>query len=92
MQDVDQDGNDGSYVTYYMKENAGCSIQKAHEHVMEMISNTWKQLNAECLYSSHFSRTFTKACLNLARMIPMMYDYDENHSLPFIEEYINSMF
>ncbi|PWA36188.1 (3S,6E)-nerolidol synthase 2 [Artemisia annua] len=90
--DVDQDGNDGSYVTYYMKENAGCSSQKAHEHVMEMISNTWKQLNAECLYSSHFSPTFTKACLNLARMIPMMYDYDENHSLPFIEEYINSMF
>ncbi|GJR28711.1 retrotransposon protein, putative, ty1-copia subclass [Tanacetum coccineum] len=53
--DVDQDGNDGSYVTYYMKENADCSIQKAHEHVMEMISDTWKQLNAECLYSSHFS-------------------------------------
>ncbi|GJT76540.1 (3S,6E)-nerolidol synthase 1-like protein [Tanacetum coccineum] len=91
-EDVDQDGNDGSYVAYYMKENADCSIQKAHEHVMEMISNTWKQLNAECLYSSHFSRTFTKACLNLARMIPMMYDYDENHSLPFIKEYINSMF
>nr|QVQ62887.1 linalool/nerolidol synthase [synthetic construct]USS30767.1 (3S)-linalool/(E)-nerolidol synthase [Laggera pterodonta] len=90
--DVNQDGHDGSYVTYYMNENSGCSIQNAREHVMKMIINTWKQLNKECLSPNPFSATFTKACLNLARMIPLMYNYDENHSLPLIKDYINSMF
>ncbi|XP_076919912.1 (3S,6E)-nerolidol synthase 1-like [Bidens hawaiensis] len=89
--DVDQDGHDGSYVTYYMKENEGCSIQNARDHVMTMITNTWKQLNKECLSPNQFSVTFTKACVNLARMIPLMYNYDENHSLPLMEDYINSM-
>ncbi|KAI7756380.1 hypothetical protein M8C21_004485, partial [Ambrosia artemisiifolia] len=90
--DVNQDGHDGSYVTYYMKENEGCSIQNARDHVMEMITNTWKQLNKECLSPNQFSTTFIEACLNLARMIPLMYNYDENHSLPLMEDYIKSMF
>ncbi|XP_071709173.1 (3S,6E)-nerolidol synthase 1-like [Rutidosis leptorrhynchoides] len=90
--DVNQDGHDGSYVTYYMNENRGCSIHSAREHVMGMITKTWKQLNKECLSPNQFSATFKKACLNLARMIPIMYNYDENHSLPLIEDYINSMF
>ncbi|KAI3745450.1 hypothetical protein L1987_58562 [Smallanthus sonchifolius] len=90
--DVNQDGHDGSYVTYYMKENEGCSVQSARDHVMAMITDTWKKLNKECLFSNKFSVTFTKACLNLARMIPLMYNYDENHSLPLMEDYINSMF
>ncbi|KVH96283.1 (3S,6E)-nerolidol synthase 1-like [Cynara cardunculus var. scolymus] len=90
--DENQDGHDGSYVMYYMKENEGCSIQNAREHVMSMISDTWKQLNKECLFQNQFSATFTKACVNLARMVPIMYNYDENHSLPLLKEYINSMF
>ncbi|KAJ0682126.1 putative S-linalool synthase [Helianthus annuus] len=90
--DVNQDGHDGSYVTYYVKENEGCSIQNARDHVMAMITNTWKQLTKECLSPNQFSDTFTKACQTLARMIPLMYNYDENHSLPLMEDYIKSMF
>ncbi|KAK9051762.1 hypothetical protein SSX86_028390 [Deinandra increscens subsp. villosa] len=89
--DVNQKGHDGSYVTYYIKENEGCSIQNARDHVMAMITSTWKDLNTECLTPNQFSITFTKGCLNLARMIPLMYNYDENHSLPLIEDYIKSM-
>ncbi|KAJ0836462.1 putative S-linalool synthase [Helianthus annuus] len=89
--DVNQDGHDRSYVTYYVKENEGCSIQNARDHVMAMITNTWKQLNKECISPNQFSDTFTKACQNLARMIPVMYNYDENHSLPLMENYIKSM-
>ncbi|KAJ0438606.1 putative (3S,6E)-nerolidol synthase [Helianthus annuus] len=89
--DVNQDGHDRSYVTYYVKENEGCSIQNARDHVMAMITNTWKQLNKECISPNQFSDTFTKACQNLARMIPVMYNYDENHSLPIMENYIKSM-
>ncbi|CAH1423895.1 unnamed protein product [Lactuca virosa] len=66
--DENQDGHDGSYVTYYMRENEGCSLENAHGHVMSMISNTWKQLNKECLSPNKFSSPFIKACLNLARM------------------------
>ncbi|KAL8228215.1 hypothetical protein R6Q57_015799 [Mikania cordata] len=91
-EDVNQDGHDGSYVTYYMKENEGCSIQNARDHVMGMITNTWKKLNKECLSPNQYSVAFTKACVNLARMIPLMYNYDENHSLPHIKDYICSMF
>nr|AYV65218.1 (E)-nerolidol synthase [Ageratina adenophora] len=90
--DVNQEGHDGSYVTYYMKENEGCSVENARDHVMAMITNTWKKLNKECLSPNQFSVEFTKACVNLARMIPLMYNYDENHSLPLIEDYICSMF
>ncbi|CAI9279801.1 unnamed protein product [Lactuca saligna] len=90
--DENQDGHDGSYVIYYMKENEGCSLQDAKGYVMSMISNIWKQLNKECLAPNKFSAPFIKACLNLARMVPMMYNYDENHSLPLLNDYINSMF
>ncbi|KAL4585495.1 hypothetical protein LXL04_010116 [Taraxacum kok-saghyz] len=90
--DENQDGHDGSYVTYYMKENEGCTIENARGHVMEMISDTWKQLNKESLSSNKFSSTFIKGCVNLARMVPIMYDYDENHSLPLLKDYISSMF
>ncbi|CAI9279798.1 unnamed protein product [Lactuca saligna] len=90
--DENQDGHDGSYVTYYMRDNEGCSLENAHRHVMSIISNTWKQLNKECLSPNKFSAPFIKACLNLARMVPMMYNYDENHSLPLLKDYINSMF
>ncbi|XP_023748879.1 (3S,6E)-nerolidol synthase 1 [Lactuca sativa] len=90
--DENQDGHDGSYVTYYMRENEGCSLENAQGHVMAMISDTWKQLNQECLFPNKFSATFIKACLNLARMVPMMYNYDENHSLPLLKDYMNSMF
>ncbi|KAK9051760.1 hypothetical protein SSX86_028388 [Deinandra increscens subsp. villosa] len=45
--DVKQDGHDGSYVTYYMKENEGCSIQNVRDHVMTMITSTWKDLNKQ---------------------------------------------
>nr|UOF75544.1 terpene synthase [Atractylodes lancea] len=90
--DEKQDGHDGSYVMYYMTENEGCTIEEAQEHVMAMISNTWKQLNKECLLPNQFSATFTKACLNLARMVPLMYNYDDNHSLPHVKDFVSSMF
>lgn len=40
------------------------------------------------------SITFQKACLNVARIVPMMYVYiyDENHCLPVLEEHIDSIF
>ncbi|KAL2475528.1 S-(+)-linalool synthase [Abeliophyllum distichum] len=90
--DEQQDGNDGSYIDCYMKENPGSTIEIAQEHVVDMISSEWKSLNKECfrLNQNSSMSSFTKASLNLARMVPLMYSYDDNQRLPLLEEYINS--
>ncbi|KAL2495263.1 S-(+)-linalool synthase [Forsythia ovata] len=90
--DEQQEGNDGSYIECYMKENPGSTIEIAREHAIDMISSEWKRLNKECfrLNQNLSISSFTKASLNLARMVPLMYSYDDNRRLPILEEYIKS--
>ncbi|KAJ6725330.1 (3S6E)-NEROLIDOL SYNTHASE 2 CHLOROPLASTIC/MITOCHONDRIAL-LIKE [Salix viminalis] len=90
-EDENQDGHDGSYVECYRKENEGSSCEDARNQVLEMISDAWKQLNQECLSPNPFSATFSKASLNIARMVPLMYNYDDNHRLPHLEEHMKSL-
>ncbi|XP_055808840.1 (3S,6E)-nerolidol synthase 1-like [Solanum dulcamara] len=73
--DENQEGNDGSYVECYMKVNKDASILSAREHVIKLIEDEWKQLNRVylCLMSSS-SRSFSKASLNSARMVPLVYN------------------
>ncbi|XP_069145760.1 (3S,6E)-nerolidol synthase 1-like isoform X1 [Solanum lycopersicum] len=90
--DENQEGKDGSYVEYYMKENKDSSMELAREHVIKLIEDEWKQLNKEhfCLMSQS-TRSFSKASLNSARMVSLMYSYDDKQSLPILQEYIKSM-
>eukprot|EP00257_Ricinus_communis_P025575 XP_025012989.1 probable terpene synthase 13 isoform X1 [Ricinus communis] len=89
--DENQDGHDGSYVECYVKEHKGSLVEIATKKVTVMISDAWKQLNQECLHPNPFSPNFTKSCLNLARMVPLMYSYDDNHRLPVLEYYTKSL-
>nr|AER36088.1 nerolidol synthase [Actinidia chinensis]ANE83804.1 nerolidol synthase [synthetic construct] len=89
--DEDQDGYDGSYIECYMKEHKGSSVDSAREEVIRMISEAWKCLNKECLSPNPFSESFRIGSLNMARMIPMMYSYDDNHNLPILEEHMKAM-
>ncbi|KAG7970212.1 hypothetical protein I3843_07G071400 [Carya illinoinensis] len=89
--DESQDGCDGSYIEYYMKEHQDCSIKEAREKVVNMISDAWKRLNKECLSPNPFLASFNKASLNIARMVPLLYNYDENHGLPSFEEHVKSV-
>ncbi|XP_059660965.1 (3S,6E)-nerolidol synthase 1-like [Cornus florida] len=89
--DEDQDGHDGSYVHYYMKEHEGSSVELAQQRVHDMISDAWKCLNKECLHPSPFPVSFRNACVNVARMVPLMYGYDNNHHLPDLEEQVKEM-
>ena len=91
MQDENQDGRDGSYLKCYMKEHCGSSIKDTREHIMSMISSEWKCLNKECLYSYPFPASFKNVSLNAARMVPLMYNYDDNHRLPSLEEHMKSL-
>ncbi|KAL6992693.1 lysase [Sarracenia purpurea var. burkii] len=91
QRDENQDGYDGSYIEYYMKEHKGSSVESARAQVICMISDAWKRLNRACLSPNPFSSAFTKASMNFARMIPLMYSYDDNHYLPILEEHMKSM-
>ncbi|XP_019426256.1 PREDICTED: (3S,6E)-nerolidol synthase 1 isoform X3 [Lupinus angustifolius] len=86
--DENQEGNDGSYVYCLLMEHQDMSLKRAREEVMSMISDAWKNLNQECLFQKSFQTTFTKACLNLARMVPLIYNYDNKR---YIQDYINSL-
>ncbi|KAI4312099.1 hypothetical protein MLD38_036951 [Melastoma candidum] len=90
--DENQDGHDGSYVVYYKQERPGCSDGHARAHVKDLITTEWKKLNKECLFPcGEFPKPFRKACLNAARMVPMMYDYEDDHSLPILEKNMDSL-
>ncbi|TKY59377.1 (3S,6E)-nerolidol synthase 1 [Spatholobus suberectus] len=90
-QDVNRDGNDGSYLKCYMKEHPGVSIEQTREHVTQLISDAWKRLNQECLTETNpLPSSFTKLCLNAAQMVPLMYSYDTN-SPSKLEEYVKSL-
>ncbi|KAK8958693.1 hypothetical protein KSP40_PGU014604 [Platanthera guangdongensis] len=84
-EDENQDGFDGSYVDYYMKEH-GVSLQTARKHTNQMISDAWTELNKEILTENQqVSSTMKKATLNMVSMIKIMYNYD-NQKLPILEE------
>ncbi|KAE7995497.1 hypothetical protein FH972_000281 [Carpinus fangiana] len=89
--DENQEGRDGSYIDYYVKEHQGCSIEEAREKVVSLIAKAWKELNKECLSPNPFPAAFTKASLNIARMVPLLYNYDDNHCLPSFQEHLKSV-
>ncbi|KAK4423940.1 Tricyclene synthase 0e23, chloroplastic [Sesamum alatum] len=92
--DEQQDGQDGSYITCYMKDEPNVSEKQARQHVVDMILNEWRNLNQERFRLNHFSAASFKRCsLNIARMVPLMYTYDEKQRLPLLEEYMrNTLF
>ncbi|KAF8038630.1 hypothetical protein BT93_B1228 [Corymbia citriodora subsp. variegata] len=90
-QDEFQDGRDGSYVECYKQEFQGSSEEVAQDHVKKLISEAWKRLNKACLYPRLFPKSFCKASLNTARMVPLMYNYDDSHSLPLLEHHMKSL-
>ena len=91
LQDEDQNGQDGSYIECYRKEHQGSSVENAQRHVNKMISNAWKCLNKDCLKPNPFPPSFIKASLNAARMVPLMYSYDDKLCLPSLEEHMKSL-
>nr|GLL25074.1 (3S,6E)-nerolidol synthase 1-like [Ipomoea trifida] len=90
--DEEQEGKDGSYIDYYIKEKQDWSLGDGRQHVMDMVSQQWKILNEHCLSPTPIPTPFRTACLNAARLVPMMYTYNDNHRLPVLEEHVKFMF
>ncbi|KAK4399011.1 Tricyclene synthase Oc15, chloroplastic [Sesamum angolense] len=87
VEDEHQDGRDGSYPECYRKDHRGLSVAQARDHAIDTIASEWKNLNKECFRLYHLSASsFKRASLNLARITPLMYDYDDNQRLPVLEE------
>uniref|UniRef100_A0ACD5TBY8 Uncharacterized protein n=1 Tax=Avena sativa TaxID=4498 RepID=A0ACD5TBY8_AVESA len=84
--DEAQEGLDGSYGELYLRENPHANVE---EHILQMIAKEWEELNRECLFRSRLSmsHTFLEALLNFARMVGVMYSYDEEQRLPILENY-----
>ncbi|XP_021850089.1 (3S,6E)-nerolidol synthase 1 isoform X2 [Spinacia oleracea] len=89
--DENQIGRDGSFIACYMNQHKDSSAESAQEYVLWMISDAWKSLNKECLSHSPFSAEFKAAFLNLARMVPIMYSYDDNHRFTSFEKHMKSV-
>ncbi|XP_030451897.1 (3S,6E)-nerolidol synthase 1-like [Syzygium oleosum] len=89
-QDENQNGYDGSYVECYLREIQGSSNQSVREHVMELISKSWKLLNKECLSPCPSSAPFREACVNAAKMVSLMYNYEDKHGLELLQYHMKS--
>ncbi|CAN1198601.1 Probable terpene synthase 4 [Linum perenne] len=89
----DKNGCDGSYMDYYMKEHPESSMRDTREHVMEMIEDTWKQLNHECLSTSTtLPSSLTRVAHNSAKMVSLMEHMGDNGESPSsLEDHIKSM-
>ncbi|CAM0947495.1 unnamed protein product [Alopecurus aequalis] len=84
--DEAQEGLDGSYKEFYLRENPHCD---AEEHMLKMIKDEWVELNRVCFSGtkSSLSPSFIGASLNFARMVGVMYGYDSEQNLPVLEDY-----
>lgn len=74
-----------------MNEHQDISAEDVHRHVAHLISDEWKCLNREILTPNPFPSSFTKICLNVARMVPLMYHYHSNPSLSNFQKDVKSL-
>lgn len=81
-----QEGLDGSYKDLYQRENPHADAEK---HMLDMIAGEWEDLNRECFSQtkSTLPPSFIGASLNFARMVSIMYGYDDEQKLPALEDY-----
>ncbi|KAL4193784.1 hypothetical protein AMTRI_Chr06g178610 [Amborella trichopoda] len=88
--DEKERGDVSSSIEYYMRNNGKCTDDQARENIRSCISDTWKELNCHYFQSSPFSKSFSKAALNLSRMAQVIYQHGDNPSFPAIDDHIKS--
>jgi (3S)-linalool synthase len=87
LQDEAQEGFDGSYRDFYLMENPTCTHNNVEAYMRSLTAREWEELNRECFCRRTFSSSFTRICLNAARMISVMYLYDKEKRLLVPEDY-----
>lgn len=70
------------------------SEKEAIDELNKMIENAWKDINEGCLKPREVSMDLLAPILNLARMIDVVYRYDDGFTFPgkTMKEYITLLF
>ncbi|KVH92085.1 Terpene synthase, metal-binding domain-containing protein [Cynara cardunculus var. scolymus] len=86
-------GQSATGVDAYIK-TFGVSENEAIEEPKKMIENAWIYINEGCLKLGEVSMDLLAPILNLSRMIPVVYWYDDGFTFPgkTPKEYINLLF
>ncbi|KAI3668963.1 hypothetical protein L6452_40180 [Arctium lappa] len=86
-------GQSATGVDAYIK-TFGVSENEAIDELKKMIENAWKDINEGCLKPREVSMDLLAPILNLARMIDVVYRYDDGFTFPgkTLKEYINLLF
>ncbi|KAK9079256.1 hypothetical protein SSX86_000926 [Deinandra increscens subsp. villosa] len=86
-------GQSATGVDAYMK-TYGMSEKEAIEELKKMIKDAWKDINEGCLKPREVSMHVLAPILNLARMIDVVYRYDDGFTFPgkTLKEYITLLF
>nr|AIX97168.1 germacrene A synthase 2 [Barnadesia spinosa] len=86
-------GQSATGVDAYIK-TFGVSEERAIEELNKMIENAWKDINEGCLKPREVSMDLLAPILNLARMIDVVYRYDDGFTFPgkTLKEYITLLF
>ncbi|KAI3694376.1 hypothetical protein L1987_77341 [Smallanthus sonchifolius] len=86
-------GQSATGVDAYIK-TYGVSEKEAIDELKKMIENAWKDINEGCLKPRQVSMDLLAPILNLARMIDVVYRYDDGFTFPgkTLKEYITLLF
>ncbi|KAI3668964.1 hypothetical protein L6452_40181 [Arctium lappa] len=86
-------GQSATGVDAYIK-TFGVSEKEAIDELKNMIENAWKDINEGCLKPREVSMDLLAPILNLARMIDVVYRYDDGFTFPgkTLKEYITLLF
>ncbi|XP_076883244.1 germacrene A synthase 2-like [Bidens hawaiensis] len=86
-------GQSATGVDAYIK-TYGVSEKQAIKELKKMIENAWKDINEGCLKPREVSMDLLAPILNLARMIDVVYRYDDGFTFPgkTLKEYITLLF
>ncbi|GFS29280.1 terpene synthase 21 [Actinidia rufa] len=74
-----QRGHIVSAVQCYMKQH-GATEEEAVTELYEQVTNAWKDINAECLYSTKVPMPLLVRVLNLARVINVLYKDEDGYT------------
>ncbi|GFZ06550.1 terpenoid cyclases/Protein prenyltransferases superfamily protein [Actinidia rufa] len=74
-----QGGHMASAIECYMKQH-GATEEEAIIELYEQVTNAWKDMNAECLYSTNVPMPLLVRVLNLARVINVLYKDEDGYT------------
>lgn len=78
MQDELKRGDVPKSIQCYMHDTGACE-KEAREHVMHLISETWKKVNKNLFTESPFPKAFIRSQMNLARTSLCIYGIGDGY-------------